>query len=84
MGKPRRCNIEPDALQHVGGAFVRLFLARILMNEDRFGHLIADGLDWIERGHRFLKYHAHGVAAHFAQVGFQRGQDIGSIEQDLP
>ena len=42
----------------------------------RFGHLLADGLHRVQRGHGFLKHHAHTVAAQVLQLGIGQAHQL--------
>ncbi len=64
-----RCYLQPlirIGLAHPGVPSVeeaRFHFVHALMQHNRLDDLIADGIDWIERGHRFLENHANLVAA---------------------
>ena len=56
---------QTNPCQGFGGAlFCRFARHRRIMDADRFRHLRANGLDRVQRGHGFLKHHAHVVATH--------------------
>ena len=51
--------------------------AGALVHPDRLGHLVADGEQRVERGHRVLQDHGDALAAHAAHLG------VGFLEQVL-
>ncbi len=50
------------------------------MQAASFGNLRADGLDRIERCHRFLKDHRHAPSAHLAEFRFRHGGKVLAVK----
>ncbi|MNS68216.1 hypothetical protein D3C72_1014910 [compost metagenome] len=62
----------------------RLRARNRLMQLQNLTDLPLDGVERVERGHRFLKDHGDVVAAHGAKRTFRQGQHILAVEQDFP
>ncbi len=54
------------------------------MQQQDFADLLFDGVQRIERGHRFLEHDGDVVAAHPPHVVFPQAHQILPLEQDLP
>ena len=66
-----------EALPPVAGAAE----APVCVFQDR-AHLVADGENRIERGHRILEHHRHRRAAQGLALARTQAQEIASIEKD--
>ena len=71
---------QADAIEHAAGALLRVGAVGPGVPAYALGHLLADGLDRVERRHRFLEDHADIVAAQRAHPVFGRGQDVDPVE----
>ena len=63
---------QPDALERRGGDRPRLGPAGGAVDADGLGHLVADRLQRVERGHRLLEDHADVAAANRADARARR------------
>jgi len=78
----KACTRQADPLEHARGAGFGIGAVCACVPPDAFGHLLADRLDRVERGHRFLEDHADLVAAQRAHAGFGRGEQVFVAEPD--
>ena len=53
------------------------------MLANRLHHLVADGHDRVQRGHRFLKDHRDLAAADFSQRPMRDAEDIAVLQPDF-
>ena len=75
---------QPHPLERVTRDGPRLAPRRAGMDQHRLGHLVADGPQRIERGHRLLEDHAHVMAAQPAHLGLAPLQQLRAVEPDRP
>ena len=54
------------------------------MHLQRVANLLFDGVQWIERCHRFLEDHRHRVATNASEPGWLCTHEIFTVQQDLP
>ena len=78
---PRRIR-QPDAVEQRDRLASGLRGRIILVTPQRFGHLMADRVHRIERGHRLLEDHADAVAAQTAIVGVRKSDEFIAIQPD--
>ena len=67
-------------LQQLNGPRQGLTAGLAAMGHQGFGDLVADGHGRVERGHRVLEYHAHGVAADVPAVDFGAAEDFRAAQ----
>jgi hypothetical protein len=60
----------------------RLARGHAAMQSQRLGHLLADGVHGVERGHRLLEDHADAVAADRAHLPVGAGRELLAFEAD--
>ena len=77
----RRGNAHP--FEHFQGTVQGVPGRKLLMEPDRFGYLVADGVDRVEGGHRLLENHGDPVAADFAHLIGGKFQQVLPLEQNL-
>ncbi len=80
--QPRLGGRDAHPLHQPHGFSFGLAPRQAAMQNQRFGNLVADGEDRIERGHRLLEDHADRAAADLAHFGFACGKQILAVEQD--
>ena len=73
----------PDLAEHLDRPVPGRLLGRPSGGADRLGDLVADGEHRVERRHRLLEDHGHGVAADVAHLVVRELQQVAAIEQDL-
>ena len=73
-----------DLLEEFERAGTSLGASHLLVQQDRFGHLIADAIDRVERGPRLLKDHGDVFAAHMPHLGARQLNQIAAEERDAP
>ncbi len=71
-----------DQLQHLDGALPRILLRHLLVGRYRFGDLVADGEDRVERSRRFLEDDRNVIAAHRPQLAARQRDEIAALEAD--
>ena len=59
-----------------------LLLVEARVDLQHFADLVADPLDRVERGHRFLEHHGHAGAADRAQLGIGFGEELIALQPD--
>ncbi len=74
---------DADHLQHGHGLLQGFIVVHPLVDLDAFGDLLADGLDWVERGHGVLEDHGHLVAAHRPQLLEGHFEDVLPLHEYL-
>ena len=72
---------EADPREHFHGALVRLGLIHVGVDHQRFGNLVADGVERRQRGHRLLEDHGDAPAAKSVHdVALRRqGRDVDGL-----
>ena len=70
---------DADQLEHRDRDLHRLFAVLVLVQRDRLGDLITDGVDRVEAGHRFLENHRDVIAPNFAHLGLREFGDVSSL-----
>ncbi len=74
---------DTDFLQQKDRALPGLGAAHLLVPEQRFFQLVADGVGGIQRGHGLLEDHAHGVAADIRHAAFADFENIDAVVLQL-
>ena len=72
---------KADPREHLHGALVRLGLIHVGVDHQRFGNLVADGVERRQRGHRLLEDHGDAPAAQSVHgVALRRqGRDVDGL-----
>ena len=73
-----------DQTQHLHRALVRFLAGGFLVQAHRFGNLVADGEDRIERRHRLLEDHRDVVAPDRAHSLVRQHGDVFALVEDFP
>ncbi len=73
---------DADQAQHLDGARAGGGTRHVLMDNGRFGDLIPDREDGVQRRHRLLEDHGDLVAADRPQLGRREGEEIAALEFD--
>ena len=71
-----------DAVQQREGLLAGLRRGQAAVQPQRFGHLPADAVHRVERGHRLLEDHADAVAADAAHVAVALADELLALEAD--
>jgi hypothetical protein len=71
-----------DPPQHLHGALARRLAVQLLVQEQRFADLPADGHDRVERGHRLLEDHRDVVAADGPHRRRFEGEQVDTVERN--
>ena len=71
---------HPDPVQFFASDFARIGRVHLSMHQKRFGDLVPDGLDRIERAHGLLENHADLAAANGAHFPFAQIEQIPSVK----
>ena len=74
--------VDAGTLEQPDGLPFRLLFGHLLVQQQRFEHLVADGVDRVERGHRLLKDHGDAVAADGPDLVAVEGEQIPALEED--
>ena len=74
--------VDAGALQQPHRLLFRLFSVHPPVQQQWFEELAADGVDRVERGHRFLEDHRDAIAAHGPDLVAVKGQQVATFEQD--
>ena len=69
-------------LEQFERAGMGLFRRHILVAQNRFGDLLAQRIDRIERQHRLLKDHRNRAPAHIPDFGFRQCHNVMAINND--
>ena len=70
--------------EDVDGSLLGFLLRHVLfVGQNRFGHLVADGIDGVEGGHGFLEDHGDLVAPDVVHLPFCLFQQILSVQKDF-
>ena len=80
LAEPETGRGDADAGQQVGGAVGGGALAGTLVAAQHLGHLRADRVGGIERGHRLLEDHRHGIAAQLRHAGVRELLEILALK----
>ena len=75
---------DADIAQRILRDRLCLACANALMQQNRLGDLVADGVDRIERGHRLLKNHRDLAPAHPAHIALRQLHQIAALKHHLP
>ncbi|EAQ14544.1 hypothetical protein RB2654_17781 [Rhodobacterales bacterium HTCC2654] len=75
---------QAHAGQFFGGDAMGLGARGLAVDEQGLGHLIADGLDRVQRRHRLLKDHADPVAPDAVQLFLARVEQVPVVQHDPP
>src|SRR6185312_8662394 len=70
--------------QHLDGSVQRSAAAQSLMEPYHLADLVADRVDRIERGHRFLEHDGDLLGANVVHLAGVEGNEIAPLPQDLP
>jgi hypothetical protein len=71
---------HPHQPKHLDRAGAGLLARKPAVQDQRFGDLVADGQDRIQRRHRLLEDHGYGVAANLAHLGLRQVEQIATLE----
>ena len=74
---------DAHAAQGLLGNLDRFAARHLLMQQDRFEDLLADGVDGIERGHRLLKDHGDLIAANLLHLPVGQIEQCPAVKHDL-
>ena len=69
-------------VQHLHRSGAGSGLRQAIVQHDHFRNLLANGHQWVERGHRFLKDHRDLAAAHLPHLGLAKAKQVGAVELD--
>ena len=73
---------DADELEHLPRPVHRLALARSLVDANRLGDLLADGVHRVERRHRLLEDHRDLVAADALHLAVAERHEVAPLEHD--
>jgi hypothetical protein len=74
---------DADQVEHLGRLLHRLAVALLLVEHDRLGDLVADGVHRVEAGHRLLEDHRDLVAADAAHLALALLDQVLALEEHL-
>ena len=73
---------KPDTIEQGDGFLACLCRRAIGVAPQRLGHLTADRVHRIERGHRLLEDHADAIAAQLAVIRIRQAHQLAAVEAD--
>jgi len=73
---------KPDTIEQGDGFLAGLARRAIGVASQRLGHLTANRVHRIERGHRLLEDHADAIAAQLAVIRIRQAHQLAALEAD--